>query len=250
MANKRGKVYIVGAGPGDPELISLKGLNILRKADCVLYDFLSAPELLKELKPSCEKICVGKRDKLHLKEQSQINKLLFKKSLQHRIVVRLKGGNPFLFSRGYEEKRYLSSKAVEAEVIPGITSAFAACASFDIPLTIKNRLSSVAVLTGRKKDINAAIDAPGCDTLIYLMGVANIANVVKALRKSGRPDNTACAFIERATCANSRIIRATIGTIEAKARKFKVTPPAVLVVGQAVKKAKRNWNGSSRKRTK
>jgi len=236
MKDKKGKVYIVGAGPGDPELISVKGLKRLKEADCVLYDFLSSTELLKYTKPSCEKICVGKKDRLHLKEQKEINKILYEKSLLYKNVVRLKGGDPFIFSRGYEEARYLSRKGAKFEVIPGITSAIAAPESFNIPLTIKNEISSVAILTGRKKDLNANIDAPSCDTLIYLMAVGNLKNVVKALRKSKRSEDTPCAFIERATSKDSRIVRATIKTIEKKTREFKIRPPAVLVVGEVVKK--------------
>ncbi len=239
MENKKGKVYIVGAGPGDPELISLKGLKALRRADYLLYDFLSAPELLGEAKPSCHKICVGKADRLHLKEQGQINKLLYEKSLVSKNVVRLKGGDPFIFSRGHEEARYLIGKGVEVEVIPGITSAIAAAESFGIPLTIKNRISSVAILTGRKKDLKAKIDAPSCGTLIYLMAVANIANVVKALRRSKRSEDTPCAFIEKASRKDSRIVYATIKTVERKARKFNIRPPAVLIVGEVVKRGKR-----------
>lgn len=235
MKQKQGKVYIVGAGPGDPELISVKGLKALKKADCVLYDFLSSPELLKYAKRSAEKICVGKKDGLHLKEQSEINNLLYRKSLVHKNVVRLKGGDPFIFSRGYEEARYLSQKGVAFEVIPGITSAIAGPESFNIPLTIKNRVSSVAILTGRKKDKNAEINAPNCATLVYLMGVANIRNIVKAVLKSGKKKTTPCAFIERATRKDSRIVRGTIGTIEYQVKRFKVKPPAVLVVGEVVK---------------
>jgi uroporphyrin-III C-methyltransferase len=243
---RRGKVFIVGAGPGDPELISVKGLKALKKADCVLYDFLSAPQLLEEVKSSCEKVCVGKADGLHLKEQGQINRLLYEKALIYKNVVRLKGGDPFIFSRGFEEASYLSNKGVDHEVIPGITSAISGPESAGIPLTIKNKIQSVAILTGRKEDINASIDAPSCATLIYLMAVANIANVVKALRKSGRSNNTPCAFIERATHKDSRIIRATIKTIEKKVKEHKIKPPAVLVVGQVVKEAKRIKNNGKK----
>jgi uroporphyrin-III C-methyltransferase len=234
MKNRHGKVYIVGAGPGDPELISVKGLRILKKADCVLYDFLSNPALLLHLKRGTRKICVGKSDGLHLKEQDEINVLLYENAGRYKRVVRLKGGDPFVFSRGIEEARYLLSKGVEVEVVPGITSAIAAPESFGIPLTIKNKLQSFAVLTGRKENIRAGIDAPSCDTLVYLMGVANIANIVKALRKSGRPDSTPCAFIERATTRTARITKATIGTIASEAKKRKIKPPAVLVVGEVV----------------
>ncbi len=234
MKNKRGRVYIIGAGPGDPGLITVKGLKILKGADCVLYDFLSNLKLLKYTKASCEKVCVGKKDKLHLKEQNEINRLLWEKSGIYKKVVRLKGGDPFVFSRGHEELRYLLKKGVKVEVIPGITSAFAGPASFNIPLTIKNKISSVAVLTGRKKDPNALIDAPGCDTLVYLMGVANISNVIKAILKSGRTKKTPCAFIERATHKKERIVCGNLGTIEKKSRKVKLKPPAVLIVGEVV----------------
>lgn len=239
MENKKGKVYIVGAGPGDPELISVKGLKALKKADCVLYDFLSSPALLKYVKTGAKKICVGKADGLHLKEQGDINELLYKYSQVYRYVVRLKGGDPFVFSRGFEEARYLAEKRVKCEVIPGITSAIAGPESFGIPLTIKNKIQSFAVLTGRKENPNAEIDAPDCRTLVYVMGVANIKNIVKALRKRGRPDKTPCAFIERATTRKARIVTATIKTIAREVVRQKVKPPAILIVGEVVKYAKK-----------
>lgn len=235
MKTRKGKAYIVGAGPGDPELISVKGLKALKKADCILYDFLSNQELLRHAKRGAEKICVGKKDGLHLKEQDEINNLLYKKALKYKHIVRLKGGDPFIFSRGHEEARFLDDKGIEYEVIPGITSAIAGPESYGIPLTIKNRISSVAILTGRKKDINSAIDAPDCQTLVYLMGVRNIKNIVKALRKSKRSEDTPCAFIEKATQKDSRIVYGTIGTIKKKAKRYNVKPPAVLIVGEVVK---------------
>lgn len=238
MRIRSGKVYIVGAGPGDPELISVKALKSLKKADCVLYDFLSSPELLKHVKKGAKKICVGKTDGLHLKEQDEINKLLYDNSGRYRYVVRLKGGDPAVFSRGFEEERYLSARGVPTEVIPGITSAIAGPESFGIPLTVKNEIQSFAVLTGRKEDPKAEIDAPGCPTLVYLMGVANIRNIVKALRNSGRPDATPCAFIERATTTSARIVKATIGTIVKEAARQNVKPPAVLIIGEVVNYAK------------
>ncbi len=234
MGNDLGRVYIIGGGPGDPGLITVKGERAIKEADCILYDFLSSPELLEYAKASCEKICVGKADGLHLKEQDEINELLYKKAKIYKNVARLKGGDPFIFSRGYDEKKYLKERGIDVEVIPGITSAIAGPESFGIPLTIKNRISSVAVLTGKKKDPNAAIEAPSCGTLVYLMAVANIANVLTALRKSGRNEDTPCAFIERATSADTRIVRGTIGSIESDAEKAKVSPPAVFVVGEVV----------------
>ncbi len=236
-------VSIVGAGPGDPELISVKGLKVLQRADCVLYDFLSAPELLTECKPSAEKICVGKADGLHLKEQREINRLLYEKSLLFKRVVRLKGGDPFIFSRGADEVRYLLRKKVRVEIVPGITSALSGPESAGIPLTVKGRISSVAILTGRKKDADAEIDAPDCQTLVYLMGVSNISNIVKALKKGGRPENEPCAFIEKATKADQRVIFGTIKTIVSKAQRHKVTAPAVFIVGEAIKKRIKCKNG-------
>jgi len=234
MVNKKGKVYIIGAGPGDPGLITVKGLGALEKADCILYDFLSNRELLKFAKTPSKKICVGKKDGLHLKEQKEINGLLYESSRRYRRVARLKGGDPFIFSRGHEEAAYLRKRGIVVEVIPGVTSAIAGPEDFGIPLTVKNKISSVGIITGRKKDIASAIDAPACDTLVYLMAVANISNVVRALEKSGRRGDTPCAFIERATRKDSRITRATLATIEDMAQKAGVEPPAVFIVGEVV----------------
>jgi len=234
MGNKKGKVYIVGAGPGDWGLVSVKALDILKKADTVLYDFLASKKLLEFTKKGAEIICVGKADGLHLLEQGQINKLLYKKARAGKIVVRLKGGDPFVFSRGIEEALYLRKKGASFEIIPGITSAFAAPQSFGIPLTRKGRFSSVAVLTGRKSS-GGEIDAPSCDTLIYLMGVENIKNVVKAILRSGKKKNTACAFIERATTPQERIITGNLGNIVKNAKRYSVRPPAVFIVGDIVK---------------
>jgi len=235
---KKGKVYIVGAGPGDWELISVKGLNRLKEADVVLYDFLVSEKLLGFLPDKAEVICVGKRDGLHLLEQKKINDLLYKKAKENKIVVRLKGGDPFVFSRGIEEALYLKKRGVPFEVIQGITSAFAAPQSFGIPLTRKGKYSSVAVLTGRKSN-GASIDAPACDTLLYLMAVSNIKNVVKAIIESGRGKKTPCAFIERATTPQERIITGNLSNIIGKAKKYKLRSPAVFVVGQVVNYGKK-----------
>lgn len=234
MPVKKGKVYIVGAGPGDPGLLTIKALKALKKADFVIYDFLAGRDLLKYAKPSAEKICAGKADGLYLLEQASINKLLYEKSRGGKTVVRLKGGDPLVFSRGIEEALYLRHKGIEFEIIQGITSAFAAPESFGIPLTIKGIFSSIAVLTGRKSS-GEAIDTPACDTLVYLMAVRNIDNVVKAVLSSGRSKNTPCAFIERGTTDGERIIAGTLTNIVKLAKERKVRPPAVFIVGEVVK---------------
>jgi len=238
MKNKTGKVYIIGAGPGDWELISLKGLKRLKKADVILYDFLASKKLLAFARKSAEIICVGKKDGLHLKEQGEINKLLYDRARKGKIVARLKGGDPLLFSRGIEEALYLKSKNIDFEIIPGITSAFGVPGSFGIPLTRKGKFSSVAVLTGRKS-ICEKLDAPACDTLIYLMAVNNINAVIREILKSGKGKATPCAFIERGTTAHERIITGRLSNIARKAKKHGVVPPAVFIVGDVVNYGKK-----------
>lgn len=234
----KNKVYIIGAGPGDWELISVKGLRRLQEADVILYDFLASKELLKFKKTKAEVICVGKRDGMHLLEQNKINQLLFKKARQGKTVARLKGGDPLVFSRGIEEILYLKEKNIPFEIIPGITSAFAAPESFGIPLTRRGKYSSIAVLTGRKSN-GEQIDAPKADTLIYLMAVANIKNVVAAVLRSGKKRGTSCAFIERGTTNSERIVRGNLGNIIEKARKAAVKSPAVFIVGEVVNYGKK-----------
>lgn len=247
MKNKNGKVYIVGAGPGDPDLITIKALKALRKADIVIYDFLANSGLLGLARKGAEKICVGKADGLHLLEQYAINRLLYDRSKNGKIVVRLKGGDPFVFSRGIEEALYLKRKGIDFEIVPGITSAFAAPESFGIPLTRKGRYSSVAVLTGRKSN-GGHIDAPACDTLIYLMAVANIKNVIKAILKSGRSRATPCAFIERATTGEEKILAGNLGNIAYKAKKNSVRTPAVFIAGEIVKYGRRVYGNKHTKK--
>ncbi len=229
----KAKVYIVGAGPGDWELITLKGLRIIKAADVILYDFLASQDLMKFAKPQAEIICVGKSDGLHLLGQRQINALLLKKARGAKTIVRLKGGDPFLFSRGIEEALYLKKRGMDVEVIPGITSAFAAAESFGIPLTRKGRFSSLAVLTGRKSN-STPLDAPACDTLIYLMAVANIKKVAKRLLVSGRKLNTPCALIEKGTTLSERIVTGTLEDIAQLAKDNSVRAPAVFIVGEVV----------------
>lgn len=241
------KVYIVGAGPGDPELITIKGLKRLKTADVILYDFLASKKLLKFAKAKAEIICVGKKDGIHLLEQSQINKLLYQKVKSGKSVIRLKGGDPFIFSRGIDEALYLRKKGIDFEIIQGVTSAFAAPESFGIPLTRKGRFSSVAVLTGRKSN-GKHIDAPKCDTLIYLMAAANIKNVVNAILSSGKDKNTQCAFIERGTTIDERIITGKLSNIVRKSEKQNLRPPAVFIVGEIAGYGKRIYADKYKKR--
>lgn len=247
MKDRKGRVYIIGAGPGDWKLISIKGFERIKEADVILYDFLASDKLLRFAKKNARVICVGKRDGMHLKEQDEINKLLLKYAGKGKSVVRLKGGDPFLFSRGIEEALYLKEKGIDFEIIPGITSAFAAPESFGIPLTRKGRFSSVAVLTGRKSN-SEKIDAPDCDTLIYLMAVGNISKVVKAVIASGKNKNSPCAIIERGTTEGERIITGRLDDIVELAEKFSVRPPAVFITGKIVDYGKRIYGHKYTKR--
>jgi len=247
MGIKKGKVYIIGAGPGDPELITVKALKILQIADVVVYDFLAGPELLKAAKRSAETICAGKADGLHILEQGAINRLLHEKAKKGKVVARLKGGDPLVFSRGVEEALYLKRKGVNFEIIQGLTSAFAAPESFGIPLTRKGKYSSVAVLTGRKSN-GEALDAPDCDTLIYLMAVANIENIIKAILSSGRSRKTPCAFIEKGTLGKERIVTGDLSNIAQRARQNSIKSPAVFIAGEVVKYGERIYGHKFKKR--
>ncbi len=244
---RKPKVYIIGAGPGDWELISVKGLKKLKEADVIIYDFLASKELLRFAKKSTEIICAGKSDGSHILEQEQINKLLYEKAKRGKTVVRLKGGDPFVFSRGIEEALYLKSKKIDFEIIPGVTSACAGPEIFGIPLTRRGKYSSVAVLTGRKSN-GESLDAPDCDTLVYLMAVSSIKEVVARILKSGKKKSTPCAFIERATAKDERIVEGNLGDIVRKVQRYAVQSPAVFIVGKTVGYGKRIYGYKYQKR--
>ncbi|RLJ70455.1 uroporphyrinogen-III C-methyltransferase [Hydrogenivirga caldilitoris] len=227
-----GKVYLVGAGPGDPELLTLKAHRILKEADVVLYDALINREILRFTKPDCLKIYVGKRDGEHSLPQEEINELLYRFSRSYKIVVRLKGGDPFVFGRGGEELLYLREKGVEVEVVPGITSAVAAPSSTSIPVTHRGIASSFAVVTGHpNRGINWENFAK-VDTLVILMGVKNRREIAKELIRAGRDPNEPVAFIEKATTPEQREVFTTLR--ELAQNPPEVNPPAVMVVGEVV----------------
>ena len=184
-------------------------------------------------KKNAQVICCGKSDGLHIFQQKQINKILLRLAKQGKKIVRLKGGDPLVFSRGIEEVLYLRNKGIDFEIIQGITSAFSAPESFGIPLTRKGKYSSIAVLTGRKSNKDK-LDAPKCDTLIYLMAVSNIENVVKVVLGSGKKKNTPCAFVERGTLKGERIVIGTLGNIVKRSKEYNVSSPAVFIVGEVV----------------
>jgi len=237
---KRGKVYLVGAGPGDPALITVKGLECLRKADVVIYDRLIDDSLLEEASPDAEKIYVGKGRGCHAMEQKEINLLIVSKAREGKAVARLKGGDPFVLGRGGEEAEILTANHVPFELVPGISSAYAVPAYAGIPVTHRGLASSFTVITGHedpekgKSSISWDKLSTGSDTLVFLMGMANLAQIVKQLVQNGRSPSTTVAVISQGTSPKQRTIIGTLEDIVGKAKTENFEPPSVIVVGEVV----------------
>ena len=236
MKRKRGqgKVYLIGAGPGDPELITLKGLRLLKKADVVLYDHLVARGLLRAGKRTAQFVLVGKRHGAHSMSQEAINKLMLRQAKAGKKVARLKGGDPYVFGRGGEEILFLKQHGVDVEVVPGISSAIAVPALAGIPLTQRHLAMTMAVASGHITEDNDPIPVPNADTLVYVMCVADIEKTVKQILKK-RNAGTPCAAIERGTTPKERVIMGTLRNIVGKVRAAKLVAPAVFVVGEVVR---------------
>lgn len=237
----KGKVYLVGAGPGDPDLLTVKAQKILAQADVVVYDRLVARQLLRLLPKQVEEIYVGKSSGAHPIPQDEIHKILVSKAKQGKLVVRLKGGDPFLFGRGGEEAQKLRKARVKFEVVPGITSALAVPAYAGIPVTHRNYASSIAIVTGhedlkkRGRLVNWKKLATSVDTIIVLMGVERLQSILKSLIEGGCDSKTHVAIIERGTTKHQRV---TVGSIEHMAKQaieHRIKPPAVIVIGDVVK---------------
>jgi uroporphyrinogen III methyltransferase / synthase len=231
-----GKVYLVGAGPGDTGLLTLKGKAALERADAVIYDFLVNSILLQHAPPSCEKICVGKQPGGKSTPQESINNLIISRAAQGKTVVRLKGGDPFMFGRGGEEAQALVKAGIPFEVVPGVSSGFAAPACAGIPLTHRDLSSSVTFLTGHEdpskpsSSIDWAMHAKGADTLVLFMGVRNLPEIVAALVEGGREASTPVAIIRWGTLAKQQTVTGTLADIAARAAG--VEAPAVIVIGK------------------
>lgn len=245
-----GTVYLVGAGPGDPGLITVAGADALRKADVLVYDRLVHPKLLTHAPADAEKIYVGKAADRHTRSQDEINATLVTQAAAGRTVVRLKGGDPFVFGRGGEEAEYLREHDIPFIVIPGVTSAIAAAAYAGIPVTHRDVASSFAVITGhersdsgpaseraaglaeRRREIGQLANA--ADTLVFLMGVESLPRIVDQLLENGRGPDTPVAIVEWGTWAGKqRTVAGTLADITDRARDAAVSAPAVTVVGEA-----------------
>lgn len=233
-------VYLVGAGPGDKDLITAKGQELIKKADCIIYDYLVNPQLLTNRQKNCKLIYVGKKAGAHTLPQDKINQLLVKMARTYRTIVRLKGGDPFIFGRGAEEAAYLREKSIHFEIVPGVTSAIAVPAYAGIPLTERSKTSTVGFITGHEDPTksDSGIDwqalAKALGTMVFLMGAGNLEFIVKKLISCGKPKNTPVAVIRWGTTARQKTVVATLGTIVTRARKNKMAPPAIIVVGDTV----------------
>lgn len=239
-AVKTGKVYLVGAGPGDPGLITLKGLECIKEADVLVYDRLANPVLLDYAPGEAEHIYVGKLPDRHTLPQEKINVLLVEKALEGKTVTRLKGGDPFVFGRGGEEAELLAKEGIAFEVIPGITSAIAVPAYAGIPVTHRDFTSTLAIITGHEDptkgstDIDWAKISTGIGTLVFLMGIANLSSIVEKLLEYGRGPSTPVALIRWGTLSEQQTLVGTLDNISLKAREINFKPPAIIIVGEVV----------------
>ncbi|SHK11737.1 uroporphyrinogen-III synthase [Desulforamulus aeronauticus DSM 10349] len=240
MMMAKGIVYLVGAGPGDPGLITVKGLQCIRQADVVVYDRLASPRLLAHARPEAELIYVGKSPDRHAMVQDEINQLLVDKAKEGKVVTRLKGGDPFVFGRGGEEAELLVENGLPFEVVPGITSAISVPAYAGIPVTHRGYTSTFAIVTGNedptKDDSSIAWDkiATGAGTLLFLMGMGNLPGICARLIEYGRSPQTPVALIRWGTRPEQRTLTGTLDDICQKATAAGFKNPAVIVVGEVV----------------
>ena len=240
MTGSVGTVYLIGAGPGDPGLLTLKGQRCLAAADVVVYDYLANDALLLHARPDAERIYVGKRGGDHTLPQDQIAALLVGQARAGKTVARLKGGDPFIFGRGGEEAEELRAAGIPFEVVPGITSAVAAPAYAGIPLTHRDFTSSVAFITGHEDPEKPRSDiawdklATGVGTLVFLMGVGNLPEIVAQLTRHGRSPGTPVALVRWGTRADQQTVTGTLEDIVDRVAAAKLKPPAVIVVGEVV----------------
>ena len=234
------KVFLVGAGPGDPGLITVKGKECIENADVIIYDYLASPALLKFAQNTAELIYVGKKGGDHTLSQDQINKLIVEKAKPGITVTRLKGGDPYIFGRGGEEAEVLLENGISFEIVPGVTSAIAAPAYAGIPLTHREYTSTVAFVTGHEdpQKEESSIDwsslAKGIGTLVFFMGVKNLPNIIQQLTAHGKPQSTPAALIRWGTTPRQVTVTGTLENIVGRVKKAGLKAPAIIVIGDVV----------------
>ena len=240
-SQQKGYVYIIGAGPGDPELLTIKAERVLREADVILYDDLVNTEIVAQF--DATKIYTGKRKDCHHFEQEAINEEIIRHALQGKKVARLKGGDPFIFGRGGEEIEALRQHGIRYEIIPGITAAHGASAYAEIPLTMRKISSSVVFCTGHPAN---KIQVPDADTLVYYMVASTVHDVLDAVIKKGWDADTMVAIVQNATRYNQKVITSTLGALLLSEKA--VYSPALLVIGETVKQfVADNWYSRKKK---
>ncbi len=236
----RGIVYLVGAGPGDPELITVRGLRLLQRCDVVIHDRLVSAELLSEVRPGAEVIDAGKRPGQQSARQLKINRCMVDRARRGSLVVRLKGGDPFVFGRGSEEIDVCQQAGIRCVVVPGVSSAVAGPAAAGIPVTQRNVGRSFAVVTAHTTDSadGHSVDfkaLAAMDTVVVMMGRANLHQIAAGLIEAGRSPSTPAACIERATTPQQRVVIDVLGTIAAAADREKLRPPMITIIGDTVR---------------
>ena len=231
------RLTIVGAGPGDVDLITIKAIKAIKSADVILYDALVNVELLEYASPKTELIFVGKRKGCYAYQQNQINELIVQRALRYGHVVRLKGGDPFIFGRGAEELEYAKEYAIEVAVVPGISSSAAVPAYQGIPLTKRNAAESFWVITGTTKShkisSDVALAAKSTATVVILMGMSKLSEIVQIFTEEGKSD-TAIAIIQNGTRANEKVGIGKISNIEAIVAQEELSNPAIIIIGEVV----------------
>ncbi|SPE43186.1 Uroporphyrinogen-III C-methyltransferase (modular protein) [Candidatus Sulfopaludibacter sp. SbA3] len=234
-----GKVYLVGAGPGHPELLTVKAVKLLEASDVIIYDRLIQEEVLALAKPSAERVYLGKSVGIHESRQQEICQILVRKAREGKTVVRLKGGDPFLFGRGGEEAEYLAEHGIPFEVVPGVSSALAAPASAGIAVTHRESASAVAIVTGHEAEReNSRLNwsaLAGIDTLVFLMAVHTVERVARELMAHGRDPQTPAAMIQMAFWHGEKVVTGTLTSIAGEVQRCGIEPPATLVIGEAVR---------------
>lgn len=232
-------VYLVGAGPGDPELLTVKAVRRLQQADAVVYDRLISPEVMKLVPPGAMRIYVGKANRLHTMSQDEINELLARLARTGRRVVRLKGGDPFIFGRGSEEVDYLASRGIACEIVPGVTAAAGCAAAAGIPLTHRGLANGVRFVTGHCRedadlDLNWQSLADPDTTLVAYMALANLPQISRELIAAGLPPSTPAAAIASGTLPSQKMCRATLADLPARVAAAGLRPPVLTVIGRVV----------------
>lgn len=239
-AQQPGTVYLVGAGPGDPELLTVKAARLLSSCDALVYDSLVPKEVLDLVPETCERQFVGKRRGHHSVPQPSTNAVLVQMAQKHAVVVRLKGGDPFLFGRGGEEAAYLADRGIPVQVVPGVTAGIAAPAYAGIPVTHRRAGSSITFVTGheeidkRRPSVNWRSLAAASDGLVIYMGLHNLPRIAEELRAGGLPSETPVAVIQQGTVAGQRCLKATLADVADQAREQAFKSPSIVVVGDVI----------------